>query len=85
MDEDRKSPASMGPLAKIGLVVVICALAAFMLTYVAVGVAKPGSRAQHDVLKTVSGAAVVAAAPSPSAAISKPVQGYGEQPDGKVK
>ncbi len=72
-------------LIKIGSVMVVCALAAFVIVYVVVAIAKPGSRAQRDVLAKVTGVGAVTSIPPPAAVITQPLVDYGEQPGGKAK
>ena len=63
----------------------VCAVVTFVIVYVAVGILKPGSRAQRDVLMTVNGVGVVASAPSPRDVMVKPLLDYAEKPGGKAK
>lgn len=84
MSGENTTSTGRNRLVTIGYVVVICAAAAFATTYVAVGIAKPNSRAQHDVLTAVSGVGAGASAPRPQDVFVKPILAYGEQPGGKA-
>lgn len=85
MSSDNRTGPHRKSLPKLGLAIAACALAAFAIVYVAVGIANPGSRAQNDMLKTVNGVAVVMSAPKPAEVLAQPLLDYGEQPGGKAK